>query len=397
MTIGTIDITDTSTYLRIQKDGTTEFVQWQPVTQSPDEPVKDKPTEPSPTFQYSVDKFTYKSTRPITYIDNNLKETFTFELPKIEIEIGPIDSNQPEAITHIKLDVATGKHATIKLDTDINLLSAKPDLNGTAHIAGLELRTLAPLTKQYIGHSVRSGQLDSEITLKADKGILDSNLSLTLHQFELRALNKKEAEELNSELGFPLNSSLSLLRDSDNRIHLDIPITGDINKPDFDPADALKTATSKAVTTAILYYYTPFGLVLAADALFDIATALHFDPLAFTAGQSKLEPAHTKQLDTITAMLIERPGVHLTLCGTSSNIDATLLYPDAIKAAEKTESKQLVLDKAQTKTLLDLAEQRGNAVKDYFVNNKKIAASRLIVCEPEYQADMESPSVEVSI
>lgn len=397
MTIGTIAITDTSAYLHIQKDGTTEFAQWQPATQSPDEPVKDKPTEPSTAFQYSVDKFTYISSRPITYVDNSLKETFTFELPKIDIEIGPIDSKQPEAITHIKLDVTTGKHATIKLNTDINLLSAKPDLKGTAHIASLELRAFSPLTKQYIGHSVRSGQLDSDITLKADKGILDSNLSLTLNQFELRALNKKEAEELNSDIGFPLNSSLSLLRDRDNRIHLDIPITGDINNPDFNPADAIKTATSKAVTTAILYYYTPFGLVLAADALFDIATALHFDPLLFTAGQSQLEPAHTKQLDILAAMLIERPGIHLTLCGTSSNIDTTLLYPDTVKAAEKTESKQLVLDKAQTKTLLDLAEHRGNAVKDYLVNNKKIEASRLIVCEPEYQEDMESPLVEMSI
>jgi hypothetical protein len=396
--IGNITLIDAAGYLKKNNSGKFEFAEWIPASEETANLARiDTPVNDNTTIQYALGQFDYTSNHTITYIDNSLKEPFSVVMSKLQFELGPIDSNKPEALTHITLAANTGKHAKIKLDADINPLSEKPDLNGKATIAGLDLRALSPLTKQYIGHSIRSGQLDSDITLKADKGILDSKLTLKLNQFELRALNKKEAEALDSELGIPLNSSLSLLRDKDNRIKLEIPVTGDINNPDFNPADAITTATSKAISTAVLYYYTPFGLVLAADALFDLATALRFDPAVFEPGKFQLDTKASGQLDIISKMLTERPGVHLTLCGISNKSDTAALYPDIIKAAAKTESRQIILDNAQTQALLQLAEQRGNAVKDYLVNTKKIDASRLIVCEPEYQENADSARVDIRI
>ncbi len=396
--IGNVTLVDGAGYLQKNKDGKFEFSEWVPTSEETEtRSSKETPVHDSPATRYALDQFDYTSTHTITYIDNSLKEPFSVTMSKLDLTLGPIDSRTPQALTHIKLAAITGKHAEIKLDADINPLSAKPDLNGKATIAGLDLRALSPLTKQYIGHSIRSGQLDSDIALKADKGILDSKLTLKLNQFELRALNKKEAEALDSELGIPLNSSLSLLRDKDNRIKLEIPVTGDINKPDFDPANAITTATSKAISTAVLYYYTPFGLVLAADALFDLATALRFDPAVFAPGKFQLDTKASGQLDVISKMLTERPGVHLTLCGISNKSDTEALYPDIIKTAAKTESRQIILDNTQTQALLKLAEQRGNAVKEYLVNARKIDASRLIVCEPAYQENADSARVEIRI
>jgi hypothetical protein len=399
LAINNIALTNTSVYLRIKKNGKFEFDEWIPASDTAEKKstASDKASPAKPAFQYSLGSFRYTSTQPISFVDNSLKEPFSYVVPTLNIEFGPIDSSQPEALTKIKLEASTSNHAKINVDASIDPLAAKPDLNGKVVISGLDLRELSPLTKQYIGYSVRSGQLDSDIRLKADKGILDSNIALTLNQFELRSLNKKEAKKLDSDLGFPLSTALSLLRDSDNRIKLDIPVTGDINNPDFDPADAIRTATSKAVTAAVLYYYTPYGLILAANAAFDIATALRFDPVTFDAGQSTLNPKQTRQLDSVASMLNERPGVHLTLCGISDSADTALLYPDVIKAAEKSETRQVVLNDAQTRALSQLAEKRGEAVKNYLVNNKKIDASRLIVCEPEYRQDSKQPVVEISI
>ncbi len=399
LAINSIALTDTSAYLHIKKNGKFEFDEWLPASDT----AETKPAASNQAravksaFQYSLGSLQYVSTQPISFVDDSLKEPFSYVLPTLTIALGPIDSSQPETLTTIKLEASTSNHAKINVAASIDPLAAKPDLNGKIIISGLDLRALSPLTKEYIGHSIRSGQLDSDIKLKADKGILNSNIALTLNQFELRSLNKKEAKKLDSDLGFPLNTALSLLRDSDNRIKLDIPVTGDINNPDFDPADAIRTATSKAVTAAVLYYYTPYGLILAANAAFDIATALRFDPVTFDAGQSTLNPKQTKQLDSVASMLSERPGVHLTLCGISNRGDTALLYPDVIKAAEKSETRKIILNDAQTKALLQLAEKRGTAVKNYLVDNKKIDASRLIVCEPEYREDSKQAVVEISI
>ena len=147
----------------------------------------------------------------------------------------------------------------------------------------------------------------------------------------------------------------------------------------------------------MLQYYTPFGLLLAADTLFDLATALRFDPVVFEPGQQIITSSERGELDKLSTLLTERPGVHLTLCGISNRADAGELYPDVLKVAEKSETRKMVLNDVQTKALLQLAERRGHAVKDYLVGQKKIDAGRLIVCEPEYQEDADRAVVEISI
>jgi hypothetical protein len=48
---------------------------------------------------------------------------------------------------------------------------------------------------------------------------------------------------------------------------LEIPVTGDLRNPDFDPTDATTKATSSAITTDVLNFYTPFRLVTLVDGL----------------------------------------------------------------------------------------------------------------------------------
>lgn len=385
--------------LVIKQDGKFEYQEWIPVSgQSGSATPATEVAPDKPTIQYALGQLKLASDRNISFTDNSLKEYFTFGLTAIDAHLSNLDSSKPEQLSQLSLSAQFDKNAALKLDASFSPLAKRPDMSGTGVISGLDLRTFAPLTKQYIGHSIRSGQLDSDMTLKSDKGILDSKIVLVLNQFELRSLNKKEAEELNSKLGFPLNTSLSLLRDKDNRIKLEIPVTGDINKPDFNPTDAFKQATTKAMSAAVLYYYTPFGLVLAGNTLLDLATALRFDPVVFEAAKYQLDNKMNEQLEKVSKMLSERPGVHLTLCGISDKSDIAALFPDVIKlAAKTTESKKLILDEAQTQALLKLAEQRGNTVKDYLVNTRKIDASRLIVCEPELRMSAEMPLVEISI
>ena len=396
--INTVSMEGLYAHLVIKPDGKFEYQEWVPASgqSGTAKPVTEAATD-KPSFQYALGQLKLSSERNISFADNSLKEPFVFGLSDIDVQISNIDSSKPEQLSQLSLSAQFDKNTALKLDAKLSPLAERPDINGTGVISGLDLRKFAPLTKQYIGHSIRSGQLDSDITLKSDKGILDSKVVLVLNQFELRALNKKEADELNSELGFPLNTSLSLLRDKDNRIKLEIPVTGDINKPDFNPADALKQATTKAISTAVLYYYTPFGLVLAGNALLDLATALKFEPVIFPASQFQLNDAHKTELDKLASLLNERPGVHLTLCGISNKADTAALFPAAAKSTASPDAKEIVIDTAQTRALLELAEQRGNAVKDYLVGTKKIGASRLIVCEPEVRMSAEAPVVEISI
>jgi len=404
--LGSIKLDGTQVYLHVDKNSHTDFAKWLPkeakdkkdnkklVTQVD---VKDKP------FNFSFDEFAFNTGKHIIFVDDSLKERFSTDIHTIALKINKLDSHTPNVPSHAKLSLKIDKHATFTIDTDLTPLANKPSMDGKGEISGLDLRMLAPYTRQYVGHNIKSGQLDAELKLGIKKGVIESNMGLALRHFELKGLSKKEAEDLNSEFGFPLNSALSLLRDKDNTIRLDIPVNGDTANPEFDPSDAVIKASSSAITSAVIQYYTPFGLVFAVGGLFDLATALNFEPVVYDPNMAVLTSAHHEQLNKLATLMIERPGVHLTLCGISNKMDMDVLFPNLNKALKKstsaTESKVLpeeLIPKDKMNVLKKLAAARSATVKDYMVNQKSIKASRLIECSPEFEMEGIT-GVEISI
>jgi len=417
--IGKIDLTGTKNYVQVNKDGHMEFEQWLPVKKKQEKKGKQESADQSinqpgekkdatktkvEPFNFSFDEFVFKTRQHFMFVDNSLKEPFVSDIHNVDFKLTGLDSKMPDKMSHASLALAIDKHGSFKLEADISPLSEHPNIKGTGEISGVDLRALAPFTKQHIGHNVKSGQLDTDLKINVDKGIIDSNMALVLHHFELKPLSKKEAEELNRDFGFPLSTALSLLRDRDNAIRLDIPVSGDVENPDFDPKDAVVKASSKAITTAVLHYYTPFGLIFAAEGLFNLATALNFEPVLYDAGENKLTAVHKEQLDKLASLMADRPGIHLTLCGVSNLADKNKLFPEPVKIttppadqqAPEQQIKVKPLSKENLASLKQLAESRSSNIKHYLVNEKTTKASRLIECAPEYMPEKIS-GVEISI
>jgi len=219
---------------------------------------------------------------------------------------------------------------------------------------------------------------------------------LNLKQFKLRPVSNKEKEKLDKELGLgmPLDTALNLLRDSDDNISIKLPITGDVENPDFDPSDALYTEMSKAITATIINYYTPFGLVTVAGGLFDLATALHFEPVIFDSNTVNLLPTHEASLNKVVQLMKQRPKLHLTLCGFSNIDDLSKVSPD-LYIKEKDKPENIILSDDILAKLTNKASKRSENVKTYFVKHE-IAADRLILCEPEYKYNAVA-GVELSL
>ena len=150
------------------------------------------------------------------YRDNSLKKPFAVDLNSIKITLENLDGSKPEQDSKIKYQAQYGEHGKIALEGTAKPLMEKPSFNINGNIAGLDLRDLSPITGDAIGHTIKSGQLDADLKLVANNNVLDSEVDLKLYHFELTALSPADEEKLNTNFGYPLNSSLSLLKDSDN-------------------------------------------------------------------------------------------------------------------------------------------------------------------------------------
>ena len=392
-------INDLGLEITQNKDGSLDFEQWkfttgeqQATAQAEAEADSIKPdAEP---LKIKIGEFRLDTTRPVEFADLSVTPNMLIGLNEIHLNIKQLDSEKPKQKSPIELSAKTSRHGTIEIKGVAMPFESKPSFDATGKITGLDLRVASPKAEQAIGHIIKSGQLDADLTLLSDAGQLDSKVALVLHHFKLKAKSKEDAAALDKTFGMPINQSLMLLKDKKDRIKLDIPITGDINNPDFDPTDAIIKATAKATSVTLITFFTPYGLAYAGgNVLFDIATSMNFEPLIFEPGSSKLTDAQNAQLTRMIELLVERPGVHLTLCGSTNlndrgKISTEIIDPKKIKPASA-ESLQ---------KLKQLGSERQENVKNHLVSVGNIAHNRLILCEPEHSDDADAiGGVEISI
>lgn len=346
----------------------------------------------APQFTFAISKLEYQTSKSIEYQDKSLDKPFIIDLNSIELEIENLDSRNPEQKSRMHYSAKVAKHGLITIDGAITPLDAKPSFDLIGTIEGIDLRDLSSFTASTVGHNIKSGQLDATLKLKAEKNALASEMDITLNQFNFDALSTADKEKIDASFGFPLNASLSLLKDRDNRIKLKIPVTGDLQNPDFDPGDAIRQATSSAITAAVLNYYTPFGLVTLADGLFSLATALKFEPVEFTGGSSDISQVDNTGLEKISALMRDRPGIYVTLCAYTNSTDRKLLLPETAEIP----LDELKLEEPQLAKLKVLGEARAVAIKNFLVDSQ-IDAARLVLCAPQHKEGEGPAGVEISI
>ena len=395
LAIDTVAINDLGLDVTQNKDGTLDFEKWKITTDA--QPAAEKTEDRQPAeepIKIKLGEFSLKTARPVQFADLSVTPNMLIGLSQLNFNIRNIDSEKPDQKSPLELNAKTTHHGTIELKGVAKPFEPKPSFDATGKVTGLDLRVASPKAEQAIGHIIKSGQLDADLELISEQGQLDSSIALVLHHFNLKAKSKEDAAALDETFGMPINQSLMLLKDKKGRIKLKIPITGDINNPSFNPTDAIIKATAKATTVTLITFYTPYGLAFAGgNVLFNLATSMNFDPLLFDAGSSQFTDAHTGQLSKLAELLVERPGVHLTLCGYTNLNDREKMFTEII------DREKIKPPSAERLTQLkQLGNTRQEHVKNHLVTVGKIAHDRLILCEPEHSDDAESiGGVEISI
>jgi hypothetical protein len=208
-------------------------------------------------------------------------------------------------------------------------------------------------------------------------------------------------------LPMPLGNALDLLRDRNNTITLDLPVSGDLESPDFNVNDVLALAVSKGVKAGSLAFLTfmlqPYGAAITlAQFAGEAAMKVRLEPLAFAPGSTELTTELDDYLMKVARILENRPAVNLKVCGIANHADMAATTTTATATTTTTtttktaESPANLLSKSD---LLELASQRARTVKNRFVTDFMIDPHRLVNCTPSFDDDERGglPRVELLI
>jgi hypothetical protein len=219
---------------------------------------------------------------------------------------------------------------------------------------------------RYAGYPIKSGKLTIDVKYHVEDGKLDGRNKIRLDQLTFG--DKVESPDATT---LPVLFAVNLLKDSEGRIDLELPIKGSLEDPQFDISALIGTFVSSLLKKAVT---APFQLLAAAfggdsgskqPAAGSPAADLAY--VSFKAGTTDVDEAGRAKLERISRALKDRPALKLEMAG---HID-----PEADAAAMRDQ----VAGPIDPAVMQSLAARRAEWVKEYLTSQGGLPAERVTV------------------
>jgi hypothetical protein len=166
---------------------------------------------------------------------------------------------------------------------------------------------LSPYAAKYLGYAIDRGKLQVDVNYKVqpDGKLLASN-NFTLNQLTLGERVEGQGSNL------PLKLAISLLKDRNGVIDVNLPVSGSVDDPDFKIGAIVWRLVLNLIGRALT---SPFSLIAGG---LSGGGSDQAGVVAFDAGSDRISPASAKQLEQIVRAMQDRPVLKINLAGLSS-------------------------------------------------------------------------------
>ncbi|NWB94185.1 DUF748 domain-containing protein [Pseudomonas agarici] len=272
------------------------------------------------------------------FADFSLTPNFATAIQQLNGQIGTIDSRQAKP-ANVDIKGKVDRYAPVTIKGALNPFDPMASLDIATSFKRVELTTLTPYAGKFAGYRIRKGRLNLDLHYLITKGQLKAENKLVVEQLQLgEKVDSPDAVDL------PIKLAIALLKDSDGKISIELPVSGDLNNPQFSVMPIVwQTLRNLVVRAATAPFKFIGGLIAGGDSQ-DLSN------VAFTPGSSDLSKDAESSLSKLAAALKERPNLRLEIEGTSA------------QASDGPLIAQQRLDREYQATYYKMLQRRGDKV-----------------------------------
>ncbi|MHC8357445.1 DUF748 domain-containing protein [Pseudomonas sp. LB3P81] len=240
------------------------------------------------------------------FADFSLTPNFATAVQQLNGQIGPIDSGQAKpAIVDVKGKV--DRYAPVTIKGSVNPFDPMASLDITTSFKRVELTTLTPYSGKFAGYRIRKGRLNLDLHYLITKGQLKAENKVVVEQLQLgEKVDSPDATSL------PLKLAIALLKDVDGKISIELPVTGDLNNPQFSVMPIIWQTLRNLIVKAAASPFKMIGGLVSGAGSEDLGT------VSFAPGSSDLSKEAEGSLVKLSQALKERPALRLEIEGTAA-------------------------------------------------------------------------------
>ena len=240
------------------------------------------------------------------FADFSLTPNFQTAVQQLNGLIGTIDSRNPKPAP-VNIAGKVDRYAPVTIKGSVNPFDPMASLDIATSFKRVELTTLTPYSGKFAGYRIRKGRLNLDLHYLITNGQLKAENKLVVEQLQLgEKVDSPDAVDL------PIKLAIALLKDTDGKISIELPISGDLNNPQFSVMPIIWQTVRNLVLRAAQAPFKFIGGLINGGGAEDLGT------VAFAPGSSELSPEAQKALTTLAQALKERPALRLEIEGTAA-------------------------------------------------------------------------------
>jgi len=240
------------------------------------------------------------------FADFSLTPNFATAIQQLNGAIGTIDSRQMKPAT-VDIKGKVDRYAPVTIKGAVNPFDPMASLDIATSFKRVELTTLTPYSGKFAGYRIRKGRLNLDLHYLITKGQLKAENKVVVEQLQLG-----EKVDSPDAVSLPLKLAIALLKDVDGKISIELPVTGDLNNPQFSVMPIVWQTLRNLIVKAAAAPFKLIGGLVSGGGSQDLGT------VSFAPGSSDLSKDAEGALIKLSQALKERPALRLEIEGTAA-------------------------------------------------------------------------------
>jgi uncharacterized protein involved in outer membrane biogenesis len=215
--------------LDIKKDGTTNFSNLLKTSSTPSKaPSKMKKTSPTKNEAMAIFIGNIVLKRGTTHFkDASLLLPFATFADRLNGSMSTLDTKNTKPSV-LKLEGKVDKYGYAKIDGSVLPFDLKNRANLKILFKNIDMPSLSPYSGKFVGYAIKEGKLSMDLNYKIKKGLMEG-----ANKINLDSLTLGDKIESADATNLPLGLAIAILKDSKGQIDIDLPVSGDLNDPEF--------------------------------------------------------------------------------------------------------------------------------------------------------------------
>ncbi len=257
---------------------------------------KTSPSDPPPDI--TIDTLTLQG-GTVSFIDRHLPNTFSTTMYQLGGRITGLASAK-EMQADVDLRGQLENHSPLTVSGKINPLSRDLFADLTLSFNDIDLTPMTPYSGTYLGYAIDKGKLHLDLNYHIEEQKIRAKNRVMIDQFTFG-----DTVESDKATSLPVALAIALLKDTNDEIHLDIPVSGDMNDPDFSIGGVIFTVLKNLLVKAATSPFALLGSMLGGDE--------DFTGISFPSGIAIIDEEQQTKLAGLAEMLAKRPALTLEI------------------------------------------------------------------------------------